>query len=46
VSFVDDEDVEFENEWETTSDWNEDDDEAVAEEVRMCFPCEERMDLG
>ncbi|KIJ96481.1 hypothetical protein K443DRAFT_634718 [Laccaria amethystina LaAM-08-1] len=46
VSFVDDEDVEFENKWETTSDWNEDDDEAVAEEVRMCFPCEERMDLG
>ena len=46
VSFLDDEDVEFENEWETTSDWNEDDDEAVAEEVRMCFSGEERMDLG
>ncbi|KIK09987.1 hypothetical protein K443DRAFT_670632 [Laccaria amethystina LaAM-08-1] len=46
VSFLDDEDVEFENEWETTSDWNEDDDDAVAEEVRMCFPGEERMDLG
>jgi len=25
-------DIEFENEWETTSDWNEDDDEAAAEE--------------
>jgi CTD kinase subunit gamma len=31
-------DVEFENEWETTSDWNEDDDEAATEENHLCFP--------
>jgi len=31
-------DIEFEQEWETTSDWNEDDDEAVAEESALCFP--------
>lgn len=31
-------DIEFDNEWETTSDWNEDDDEAVAEENVLCFP--------
>jgi CTD kinase subunit gamma len=31
-------DIEFDNEWETTSDWNEDDDEAVAEENKLCFP--------
>lgn len=31
-------DIEFENEWETTSDWNEDDDEAVAEENDLCYP--------
>ncbi|KAI1784407.1 CTD kinase subunit gamma CTK3-domain-containing protein [Ganoderma leucocontextum] len=31
-------DIEFDNEWETTSDWNEDDDEAVAEENTVCFP--------
>ncbi|KAI8968829.1 CTD kinase subunit gamma CTK3-domain-containing protein [Trametes punicea] len=30
-------DIEFDNEWETTSDWNEDDDEAVAEENGLCF---------
>ncbi|KAI0653590.1 CTD kinase subunit gamma CTK3-domain-containing protein [Cubamyces menziesii] len=30
-------DIEFDNEWETTSDWNEDDDEAVAEENELCF---------
>jgi CTD kinase subunit gamma len=30
-------DIEFENEWETTSDWNEDDDEAADEENRLCF---------
>ncbi|KZT41888.1 hypothetical protein SISSUDRAFT_1069656 [Sistotremastrum suecicum HHB10207 ss-3] len=32
------EDVEFENAWETTSDWNEDDEEDVQEETRLCFP--------
>jgi len=31
-------DIEFENEWETTSNWNEDDDEAVAEENDLCYP--------
>jgi CTD kinase subunit gamma len=31
-------DIEFENEWETTSDWNEDDDEAVTEENDLCYP--------
>jgi len=31
-------DIEFENAWETTSDWNEDDVEAVAEEDALCFP--------
>jgi CTD kinase subunit gamma len=30
------EDIEFENAWETTSDWNEDDDEAVLEENELC----------
>ncbi|GJJ08424.1 hypothetical protein Clacol_002640 [Clathrus columnatus] len=30
-------DVEFENAWETTSNWNEDDDEAVQEENALCF---------
>jgi len=32
------EDVEFENAWETTSDWNEDDDEDVKAENELCFP--------
>ena len=31
-------DIEFENEWETTSDWNEDDEEAVTEENDLCYP--------
>ena len=31
-------DIEFENEWEATSDWNEDDVEAVMEESELCFP--------
>jgi CTD kinase subunit gamma len=31
-------DIEFENEWETTSDWNEDDDDAALEENNLCFP--------
>lgn len=41
-------DIEFENEWETTSDWNEDDEEAVAEESELCFPAEGEgpMDLS
>ena len=30
-------DIEFENEWETTSDWNEDDDEATTQETDFCF---------
>jgi len=30
-------DIEFENAWETTSDWNEDDVEAVTEEDALCF---------
>lgn len=30
-------DIEFENEWEGTSDWNEDDEEACAEENMLCF---------
>jgi CTD kinase subunit gamma len=28
-------DIEFENEWETTSDWNEDDDEATTQETNL-----------
>jgi CTD kinase subunit gamma len=41
-------DIEFENEWETTSDWNEDDDEAAEEESELCFPAEGEgpMDLS
>ena len=31
-------DIEFENEWETTSDWNDDDDEAIGEEAQLAFP--------
>ena len=31
-------DIEFENAWETTSDWNEDDIDAVYEEFMLCFP--------
>lgn len=31
-------DIEFDNDWETTSDWNEDDDEAAVEENTLCFP--------
>ncbi|KAF9519407.1 hypothetical protein BS47DRAFT_1482096 [Hydnum rufescens UP504] len=30
-------DIEFDNAWETTSDWNEDDDEAAIEENILCF---------
>ncbi|KZT04837.1 uncharacterized protein LAESUDRAFT_657250 [Laetiporus sulphureus 93-53] len=45
-------DIEFENDWETTSDWNEDDDEAAIEENELCFPPtpagdeEQTMDLS
>ncbi|KAJ7043927.1 CTD kinase subunit gamma CTK3-domain-containing protein [Mycena alexandri] len=41
-------DVEFENDWETTSTWNEDDDEAAADESELCFPAEGEgpMDLS
>ena len=31
-------DIEFENKWEATSDWNEDDVEAVMEERELCYP--------
>lgn len=31
-------DIEFENEWEATSDWNEDDVEAVMDERELCHP--------
>lgn len=31
-------DIEFENEWEATSDWNEDDVEAIMEERELCYP--------
>jgi len=31
-------DIEFENAWETISDWNEDDVEATADEDALCFP--------
>lgn len=30
-------DMEFDAAWETTSDWNEDDDEAIQEENALCF---------
>ncbi|KAL9712164.1 hypothetical protein Ac2012v2_005241 [Leucoagaricus gongylophorus] len=30
-------DIEFENDWDTVSDWNEDDDEAAVEESDLCF---------
>lgn len=42
-------DIEFENDWETTSDWNEDDDDAAMEENQLCFPShdgEQAMDLS
>ncbi|KAG8986169.1 hypothetical protein FRB90_004182 [Tulasnella sp. 427] len=44
-------DIEFENAWETTSDWNEDDEEAVREENALCFPEDsivrsDRMDVS
>lgn len=31
-------DIEFDNEWETTSDWNEDDDDAAVTENELCYP--------
>ncbi|OCH90584.1 hypothetical protein OBBRIDRAFT_776704 [Obba rivulosa] len=39
-------DIEFENDWETTSDWNEDDDDAVVEENDLCFPTDDSQDDG
>jgi CTD kinase subunit gamma len=39
-------DIEFENEWEATSDWNEDDDDAAAEENSLCFPLDGVMDVS
>jgi CTD kinase subunit gamma len=30
-------DLEFDDAWETTSDWNEDDDDAIREETELCF---------
>ncbi|KAK7691384.1 hypothetical protein QCA50_004783 [Cerrena zonata] len=40
-------DIEFENDWETTSDWNEDDDDAAHDENELCFPNKEvAMDLS
>lgn len=30
-------DIEFDNDWETTSDWNEDDEEAIGEEAELAF---------
>lgn len=39
-------DIEFENEWETVSDWNEDDDEACKEENELCFPSSEPKDTS
>jgi CTD kinase subunit gamma len=31
-------DKEFDDAWETTSDWNEDDEDAIDEENELCFP--------
>ncbi|KAH8088969.1 CTD kinase subunit gamma CTK3-domain-containing protein [Cristinia sonorae] len=41
-------DIEFENDWETTSDWNEDDDDAALDENELCFPSDrsQPMDLS
>ena len=42
-------DIEFDNDWETTSDWNEDDDDAAEEENLLCFQAhdgEQPMDLS
>jgi len=41
-------DIEFENQWETASDWNKDDDDAVGEENDLCYPGEGEtpMDLS
>jgi CTD kinase subunit gamma len=34
-------DIEFDNEWETTSDWNEDDEDAAAEEVTLMLAADD-----
>ncbi|PPQ91263.1 hypothetical protein CVT25_006380 [Psilocybe cyanescens] len=39
-------DIEFENEWETTSDWNEDDDDAIAEEDQLAFGASSEEDAN
>ncbi|KAF4621474.1 hypothetical protein D9613_001043 [Agrocybe pediades] len=39
-------DIEFENEWETTSDWNDDDQEAIDEEDHLAFPSSASEDEG
>lgn len=40
-------DIEFENDWEATSDWNEDDDDAAQDENELCFPRgQQPMDLS
>ena len=31
-------DIEFDNDWEATSDWNSDDDEAINAENLLCYP--------
>ncbi|KDQ20169.1 hypothetical protein BOTBODRAFT_27576 [Botryobasidium botryosum FD-172 SS1] len=38
--------IEFENAWETTSDWNEDDEEAAIEEAELCIRAKERSGSG
>jgi len=38
--------IEFENAWETTSDWNEDDEEAAIEETDLCVREREKGGLG
>jgi len=38
-------DMEFDDAWETTSDWNEDDDDAAAEENELCFPTEREASM-
>ena len=39
-------DIEFENDWETLSDWNEDDDEACLEENALCYPSSPNENRG
>ncbi|KAJ3508088.1 hypothetical protein NLJ89_g5946 [Agrocybe chaxingu] len=39
-------DIEFENEWEATSDWNEDDEDAVGEEAQLAFPSDDKIGVS